>query len=123
MDGYLVRPTALVVVLLALAIGGTAACTLPSATPLAPTSADGTVRFTGNIISLATGKISGARLTVLSGVNKDTQVTTDAAGRYAFTSLQPDSFDVLIEAAGFVSITPRVYLFNDVDATFALAAQ
>ena len=124
MDAYLVRPTALVIVLLlALAMGGTAACTLPSATPLAPTSADGTVRFTGNVISLATGRIAGARLTVVSGVNKDTQVTTDAAGRYAFASLQPDSFDVLIEAAGFVSITPRVYLFNDVDATFALAAQ
>ena len=123
MDGYLVRPTALVVLLLALVIGGAAACTLPSGTPLTPTSADGTVRFTGNIISLANGKISGARLTVLSGVNKDAHVTTDAAGRYACASLQPDSFDVLIEAAGFVSITPRVYLFNDVDANFALSAQ
>ena len=123
MNVYLVRPTALVIVLLAVAMGGTAACTLQSATPLAPTSADGTVRFTGNIISLATGKISGARLTVVSGVNKDTQVTTDADGRYVFAKLQPDSFDVLIEAAGFVSITPRVYLFNDVDANFALSAK
>jgi len=124
MDVYLVRPTALVIVLLlALAMGGTAACTLPSATPLAPTSADGTVRFTGNIVSLTTGKISGARLTVLSGVNKDTQVTTDVAGRYAFASLQPDSFDVLIEAAGFASITPHVDLFKDVDVTFALSPQ
>jgi hypothetical protein len=123
MDGYLVRPTALVVLLLALVIGGAAACTIPSGTPLTPTSADGTVRFTGNIISLANGKISGARLTVLSGANKDAQVRTDAAGRYAFASLQPDSFDVLIEAAGFASITPRVYLFNDVDVTFALSVQ
>jgi hypothetical protein len=56
-------------------------------------------------------------------VNKDTQVTTDAAGRYVFAGLKPDSFDVLIEAAGFASITPRVYLFNDVDVTFALSAQ
>ena len=122
MNVHMVRPTTLVVVLaLVLAVGGTAACT--SAAPLAPTSADGTVRFTGSIISFATGTIAGARLTVLSGVNKDTQVTTDAAGRYAFTSLQPDSFDVLIEAAGFKSITPRVNLFIDLDATFALSAK
>jgi len=56
-------------------------------------------------------------------VNKDTHVTTDADGRYAFTGLQPDSFDVLIEAAGFASITPRVDLFKDVDVTFALSPQ
>ena len=117
----MVRPTTLVgLLLLVLTVGGTAACTLPPEAPLAP---DRTVSFTGNIISLATGKISGARLTVLSGVNKDTQVTTDADGRYAFTSLHPDSFDVLIEAAGFKSITPRVNLFIDLDATFALSAK
>jgi hypothetical protein len=103
-------------------MGGTAACTLQSATPLAPTSADGTVRFTGNIISLATGKIFGARLTVLSGVNKETQFTTDANGRYVFAKLQLDIFDVLIEAAGFQA-SRRAYLFNDVDANFALSAQ
>ena len=118
----MVRSTTLVVALAFALAMATAACTAPSAA-LGPTSADGTVRFTGSIVSLATGKVSGARLTVLNGLNKDTQVTTDANGRYVFASLQPDSFDVLIEATGFGSITPRVNLFNDVDASFALSVK
>jgi hypothetical protein len=81
------------------------------------------VRFTGSVISLSTGKISGARLKVLNGLNQDTQVTTDSDGHYVFAGLQPDSFDVLIEAAGFASITPRVNLFRDVDVTFVLQPQ
>jgi len=74
-------------------------------------------------MSFATGKISGARLKVLNGVNQDAQVTTDADGHYVFASLQPDTFDVLIEAAGFASITPRVNLFRDVDVNFVLSPQ
>jgi hypothetical protein len=81
------------------------------------------VRFTGNVINLSIGAIAGARLTIESGVNTNAQVTTDADGHYVFTGLQPDGFSVLIEAAGFTSITPRVNLFTDVDATFALSAQ
>ena len=118
------RPTTIVArLLLAMAMAASAACSLPSLAPLAPSSADGTVRFTGSIISLPSTKIAGAQLTVLNGVNKNAHVTTDANGLYAFAGLQPDSFDVLIEAAGFKSITPKVNLFNDVDATFALSAQ
>jgi hypothetical protein len=120
MDGLIRLRTLVVVLPLVLAIGGTTACMLPPEEPLAPASA---VRFTGSIISRATDKIAGARLTVLNGVNKDAHVTTDADGHYVFASLQPDSFDVLIEAAGFASITPRVSLFKDVDATFALSPQ
>src|SRR5665213_1118259 len=113
------RPTTIVAaLLLALAMMG-AACAITPASPLAPSSADGTVRFTGNVINLSTGTIAGARLTILSGVNKDAQVTTGADGRYVFAGLQPDGFNVLIEAAGFTSITPRVNLFNDIDATSA----
>jgi hypothetical protein len=120
----MVRPTTIVVALLfAVVLTGAAACVATPAAPLAPSSADGTVRFTGSVISLSSGKIAGARLTVLTGVNKDAQVTTDSGGRYVFAGLQPDGFSVLIEAAGFVSITPRVNLFNDIDATFALSSQ
>ncbi len=120
----MVRPTTVVVaLLLALAVTGGAACAIVPATPLAPSSADGTVRFTGNVISLSTGAIPGATLTIESGVNKNAQVTTGADGHYVFAGLQPDDFSVLIEAAGFTSITPRVNLFSDVDATFALSAQ
>ena len=120
----MIRPTTFAAgLLLGLALGATAACTLPSTSPLAPTSPDGTVRFTGTIISLPSNKIAGAQLTVLNGVNKDAHVTTDSDGHYVFAGLQPDSFDVLIAAAGFRSITPKVNLFNDVDATFALSPQ
>jgi hypothetical protein len=65
-------------------------------------------------------KIPGAHLTVVSGTNKDVQVTTGADGRYEFDGLQPGEFDVLIEAPGFTSITPKVDLYGDIDANFAL---
>jgi hypothetical protein len=119
----MVRPTTVVVaLLLALAVTGAAACAIVPASPLAPSSADGTVRFTGSVINLSSGAIAGAKLTIVTGVDKDAQVTTGADGHYVFAGLQPDGFSVLIEASGFTSITPRVNLFTDVDATFALSA-
>lgn len=93
-----------------------------STSPLAPASADGTARFTGSISSMAGAKIAGARLTVLTGPNKDAQVTTDAGGHYEFSSLQSGSFNVLIEAPGFASIAPKIDLYSDIDANFALSS-
>ena len=82
---------------------------------------DGPWSLSGTITSLSGGRIAGARLMVLDGPNRDVQTTTDAAGRYAFQSLERGRFSVLIEASGFVSITPLVDLFRDIEATFALA--
>lgn len=93
-----------------------------STSPLAPAAADGTARFTGSISSMAGVKIAGARLTVLTGPNKDTQVMTDAGGHYEFSSLQSGSFNVLIEAPGFASIVPKIDLYSDIDANFALSS-
>ena len=97
------------------------ACAVVPATPVSPASPDGMVRFTGAVISLAGGQIAGARLTVLNGVNKDAQTTTDATGHYAFPSLQSGTFNVLIAANGFTSITPQIDLFQNLDANFALS--
>jgi hypothetical protein len=66
--------------------------------------------------------IGGARLTVMSGPNQDAQATTDSQGRFALPGLEAGSFDLLIEAPGFKSITPRVDLFRDIVANFALSA-
>jgi hypothetical protein len=113
--------SATIVVLLVVAVALSCACVVVPATPVSPVSPDGMVRFTGAIISLAGGQIAGARLTVLNGVNKDAQVTTDATGHYAFASLQSGTFNVLIAANGFTSITPQIDLFQNLDANFALS--
>jgi hypothetical protein len=112
--------SATILVLLALAVP-ISACIVAPATPVSPVSPDGVVRFTGRVVSLAGGQIAGAQLTVLNGVNKDAQATSDATGRYAFASLQSGKFNVLIAADGFSSITPQVNLFVDLDVNFALS--
>jgi hypothetical protein len=101
----------------AIALFATEACIKRSS--LAPGS--GPWRLSGTITSLGGARIAGARLIVLDGPNRDVQTTTDAGGNYAFQSLESGRFSVLIEASGFVSITPLVDLFRDVEATFALA--
>jgi hypothetical protein len=113
--------SATIVVLLVAATALISACMVVPATPVSPVSTDGIVRFSGDIVSLAGGQIAGARLTVLNGVNKDAQATSDATGHYAFTSLQSGKFNVLIAADGFSSITPQVNLFVDLDVKFALS--
>ena len=110
--------SATIVVLLVAAAALISACVV---VPLTPVSPVGMVRFTGSIVSLAGGQIAGARLTMLDGVNKDAQATTDATGHYAFASLQSGTFNVLIAANGFTSITPQVNLFSDLDVNFALS--
>ena len=103
--------------LLALALA-TTACIAPPA-PLEP---NGTWQFSGAISNTSGGNIGGARLTVVNGPNQDAQATTDVQGRFAFAGLEAGSFEVLIEAPGFKSITPRVDLFRDIVANFALSA-
>jgi hypothetical protein len=93
-----------------------------AASPLAPASADGTATFSGSVSSMAGVRIAGAHLTVLTGANKDTEVDTGADGRYQFEHLQTGSFSVLIQAPGFASITPKIDLFSDIDANFALSS-
>src|SRR5580693_7964074 len=110
-----------IVLLLLIAAVMTTACVVGPLTPVTPTSTDGTVTFTGDIVSRTGGSIAGARLTVLNGVNKDAQATTDGAGHYAFPNLQSGSFNVLIAANGFASISPQVDLFIDLDVNFALS--
>jgi hypothetical protein len=103
---------------LAIVLFATDACIKRSS--LSPGS--GPWRFSGTITSVSGGRIAGARLIVLDGPNSNVQTTTDAAGNYVFQSLESGRFSVLIEAHGFVSITPQVDLFRDVEATFALTA-
>jgi hypothetical protein len=67
--------------------------------------------------------IAGARLTVVSGVNADAAVTSDSAGRYMFDNLTGGRFTVAITAPGYVTATPLVELYGDVEVNFALERQ
>ena len=98
-----------VAMLLIAALLATSGCAAPSS---ALTPSDGPWQLSGTISSITGRRIAGARLIVLNGSNKDVQVTTDAEGRFVFANLEKGAFDVLIEATGFTSITPRVNLFQ-----------
>ena len=101
----------------------TSACAASS--PLTPS--EGTWRFSGTISAMdglrVGSPIAGAQLTVVSGVNTDAKVTSDATGHYVFPSLESDKFTVTIAAPGYVSITPIVDLYGDMEVNFALRRQ
>jgi len=95
-----------------------AGCMLPSSSPTEPSS--GAWRLSGTVNSTAGAPIAGARLTVQEGTNKDARVSSDLSGRFAFDRLESGRFKVIIEAPGFVSVTPVVELYWDIDVDFAL---
>jgi len=105
--------------LLVSAMVATSGCVAPSS---ALTPSAGPWQLSGTVSNNTGQRIAGARLTVLSGPNKDMQVRTDAEGRFVFANLETAAFDVLIEATGFRSITPRVNLYRDIEANFGLPA-
>ncbi len=90
---------------------------------LAPS--DGTLRFSGSVSELTNAKvgapIAGAQLTVISGANHNLTVSSDSRGRFAFTHLDSGRFTVAIAAPGYVSATPVVDLYRDIEANFALS--
>ena len=91
------------------------------AEPLSPvTPSNGAWRFSGTISSTARVPIAGALLTVQEGPNKGTRAASDVAGRFLFERLEAARFKVVIEAPGFVSVTPIVDLRWDVDVDFSL---
>jgi hypothetical protein len=108
---------------LLIALLTTTACTTPA--PLAPSQ--GPWQFSGTVSALdgaRTGApIPGAELTVVDGINLHARVTSDAAGRYAFTGLESGRFAVSIAAPGFVGVVPVVDLYRDIEVNFALKPQ
>lgn len=96
------------------------ACAMPAGVEPSP----GPWRFSGTVSGRDRGgigrPIQGAQLTVITGVNANVQVTSDTSGRFVFDGLTADRFNVAIEAPGYVSVTPMVHLYKDVDANFAL---
>lgn len=99
------------------------ACAAPS--PLTPTA--GRWQFSGTVSRTERGQvgspIAGAELSVVSGVNINAKVTTDASGRYLFTGLESGRFTVAVAARGYLRATPIVDLYRDTEANFALAPQ
>jgi hypothetical protein len=57
---------------------------------------------------------------VQEGANRDARVSSDGSGRFVFERLESGKFKVVIEAPGFVSVTPVVELYWDIDVDFAL---
>lgn len=106
--------------LLAAAVTAGAGCKelLDPSSPVGPSN--GAWRLSGTVSSTAGARIAGARLTVQEGTNKDARATTDLTGHFVFEKLQSGRFKVIIEAPGFVSVTPVVELYWDIDVDFAL---
>ncbi len=96
------------------------ACT-GTAAPLAPSS--GPWRFSGTVSTISGAPISGAEFIVVDGVNVGARATSDAGGRFVFHELESGRFTVTIGAPGFVSVTPVVDLFTDLDVNFALRSE
>ena len=98
----------------------TAACSMPA--PVAPDP--GPWRLTGTVSAMDGSRIgnpiAGAELTIVDGVNSNARVSSDAAGHFDFAGLTADKFTVTVAAAGYVSVTPVISLYRDVDANFAL---
>jgi hypothetical protein len=96
-------------------------------TPLSPAEMEGPWRFAGSVSRLdTTGSIvpiSGAELTVTDGVNLDSRVTSDSAGRYDFGALRGGRFTLTVAAHGYISVRPVVELFRDTNVNFALKPQ
>ena len=98
----------------------TSACHLPE--PLTPSN--GPWRLSGTIFAVdgsRTGTpLARAQLTVVSGASANTTVATDAAGHYVFPALESGRVSVNISAPGFISVTPAIDLYSDLDLDFAL---
>lgn len=89
---------------LAVAICATGACASFNSSPVTPSG--GTWRLFGTINIVSGGQIIGQ--------------IPGASDRYAFTSLESGRFSMVIEASGFVSVSPVVALSRDIEVDFAL---
>lgn len=86
--------------------------------PVEPSN--GAWRLSGSVSTTSGTPIAGARLTVQEGANKDARASSDGAGRFLFDRLESGRFKVIIDAPGYVSVTPIVELYWDIDVDFAL---
>jgi hypothetical protein len=88
---------------------------------------DGPWRFSGTISAMdgrqVSGPIVGAHLTVTSGANAATAATSDGSGHYLFEQLDSGRFTVTIDAPGYVTATPVIDLYRDMEVDFALTPQ
>ncbi len=115
---------------LVLALFATTTCDslCPALKPTTPTKATpGPWRLSGTIYGMNGGRIggpiAGATLTVVSGVNTDANVTTDAQGHFVFPSLESGRITLTISAPGYVSTAPSVDLMKDTEVNFVLNPQ
>jgi hypothetical protein len=98
-------------------------CGCRAAAPLAPSTEP--VRFSGTIFAMEGGRVGGpvpaAQLTIVNGANSNATVSTDAGGHYNFPKLATGKFNLTISAPGFVTLTPEVFLGQDLDVNFVLS--
>ncbi len=93
--------------------------------PLAQTAIAGTTgALTGTIVDAATrGPVAGAQVTATSP-SQIARVTADAAGRFAFLSLAPDTYTLSVEHPGFESLSiAGLSVFADQTQSIPIALQ
>ncbi len=108
--------------LLSRALGSIAGCALALAALTAPAWAGTTGSLRGVIVSAASHQpIAGATVTAVSP-SQTASTTTDAAGRFTFISLDPDTYTLRVEKPGFQpqSLAGAV-VFADQSQSFTIA--
>jgi Carboxypeptidase regulatory-like domain len=78
-------------------------------------------QLTGTVTRSTGGIIGGATLEVIDGPNMGQRATSDASGRYSFSSLEQSGFSVRASAPDFETVTKGVGLTANAVVDFALA--
>ena len=95
----------------ATACGGSTSTSSPTPTP-APAAA--TFSLSGTVVDGSTSAgIAGATVTIADGPNAARATTTDSAGNYTFTGLQPSGFTVNVSASLYVASSKSVTLTSN----------
>lgn len=85
-----------------------------------PTPTPSTFTLTGSVSSTTGGGIGGATVTVVDGANAGKSATTDGAGSFSLTSLQPGGFTVRARAQYYEEASVGVTVTSNTSTSLSL---